>query len=57
MQEGFGHVVHSILPYPGTLGPGTAHNSDMPISQNTIHEILLQELYKYWDKALWRASI
>ena len=28
-------VVHSNSPYPGTLGPGTTHNSEMPISGNT----------------------
>ena len=28
-------AIHSILPYPGTLGPGTARNSDTTRTQNT----------------------
>ena len=27
--------VHSILPYLGTSGPGTARNSDLSVTQNT----------------------
>ena len=27
--------VHSILPYPGTLGPAIVHNSDTPGTQKT----------------------
>ena len=31
--------VHSISSYPGTLGPGTARISDMPITQNRTHTL------------------
>ena len=34
-------IIHLILPYLGALGPGTARNSDMPVTQNTLHKILL----------------
>ena len=35
-----GKVMHSILSYPGTLGPASARNSDMPVTQNT-HNVCL----------------
>ena len=30
-------VLHSNSPYPGSLGPGTVRNSEMPVTKNFIH--------------------
>ena len=32
-----GFTVQSNLSYPGTLGLGGAHNSDLSVSQNTVY--------------------
>ena len=32
-------LVHSIPSYPGTLGPGTARISDMPVTQNRTYTL------------------
>ena len=37
-------AVHSIPSYPGTLGPGTARISDMPVTQNRTHTLQITYL-------------
>ena len=32
--------IHSNVPYPGTLGPASSRNSDIPVTENTHHMCL-----------------
>ena len=46
--SGFVMTVHSDVSYPGTLGPGTARISDLPVSQDnsaTMYRIICEEVY------------
>ena len=40
--------LHSDVSYPGTLGPGTARISDLPVSQDnssTMYHIIFEEVF------------
>ena len=37
-------LLHSIPSFPGSLGPGTARKSEMPIFENTTTFVLLIEV-------------
>ena len=48
------YSIHSDVSYPGTLGPGTAHISDLPVSQDdsftmTFDCIIIIFLNKIWQ--------